>query len=281
MNGLPIGLALAAGTLAVVNPCGFALLPAYASMLVLGDEPPRRAVAIGRALAFAGAMTAGFGMVFGVFGLALSSIAGPIQQRLPWFTVGLGLVLAAGGGWLLVGRSLPGPTIRVGRGPALTRSVLSMTAFGAAYALASLGCTIGPFLVTVVATFRVGSTLDGVAVFAAYAAGMGLVVAVVSVAVALARTSVVSGLRRTGRIVSRLGGLLLVLAGGYVAYYGWYELRLQRGGSTDDPVIEAAAVVQRWLASALDRIGALGAAIALAVLLIAVVALRRFRNADQ
>jgi cytochrome c-type biogenesis protein len=274
MNGLPIGLALAAGTLAVVNPCGFALLPAYASMLVLGDEPPRRAVAIGRALAFAGAMTAGFGIVFGLFGLVLSSIAGPIQERLPWFTVVLGLVLAVAGGWLLAGRSLPGPRIRAGRGSPLTRSVLSMTGFGAAYALASLGCTIGPFLVTVVATFRTGSTLDGVAVFAAYAGGMGLVVAVVSVAVALARTSVVSGLRRTGRIVSRLGGLLLVVAGGYVAYYGWYELRLQRGGSTDDPVIETAAVVQRWLASALDRFGALGAAITLAVLILAVVALR-------
>ncbi|WP_157630647.1 hypothetical protein [Kribbella catacumbae] len=34
--------------------------------------------------------------------------------------------------------------------------------FGLAYALASLGCTIGPFLVNVVATFRTGSTVEGV-----------------------------------------------------------------------------------------------------------------------
>ncbi len=51
MDGIPVGLALAAGTLAVVNPCGFALLPAYASLLVLGDAPrgegPRSAVRSG------------------------------------------------------------------------------------------------------------------------------------------------------------------------------------------------------------------------------------------
>jgi cytochrome c-type biogenesis protein len=276
MDGVPIGLALAAGTLAVVNPCGFALLPAYASVLVLGDEPPRRAAAVGRpprrgaavgrALAFAGAMTTGFVLVFGIFGLALASVAGPIQERLPWFTVVLGLALVAAGGWLAVGRSLPGPRIATRRGPALTRSVASMTFFGVAYALASLGCTIGPFLVTVVATFRTGSAIEGAAVFAAYAAGMGVVVAAVSVAVALARTSMIGALRRAGPLVARLGGLLLIIAGGYVAYYGWYEIRLQRGARTDDPVIQAAGTIQRWLANGLDRIGVIGAAVALAVL---------------
>ena len=279
MDGVPISLALAAGTLAVVNPCGFALLPAYASLLVLGDEPPRRGAAIGRALAFAGAMTAGFVGVFGVFGLLLAPVAGAIQERLPWFTVILGLVLVALGSWLVAGRSIPGPKIATGRGGrALTRSAMSMTLFGAAYALASLGCTIGPFLVTVIATFRTGSVAGGVAVFAAYAIGMGLVVGVVSLAVALAREPVVSALRRSGRLVSRLGGLLLVAAGGYVAYYGWYEIRVLRGGGVDDPVIAAAAWIQRWLATWLDRIGAAGAAVILVILLGIAVALQRSRH---
>jgi cytochrome c-type biogenesis protein len=278
MSGLPIGLALAAGAVAVVNPCGFALLPAYASMLVRGGGSPSLPVAVGRALAFAGAMTLGFGLVFGLFGLALASVAGPIQERLPWFTVVLGLVLAAAGAWLVAGRSLPGPRLGSSRGPALSRSVLSMSLFGAAYALASLGCTIGPFLVTVVATFRTGSTIEGAGVFAAYAAGMGLVVAVVSVSIALARTSVVTMIRRTGRIAARLGGLLLLVAGVYVAYYGWYELRLQRGGDADDPVIGAAAGLQRWLSSAVEWAGVTGFACALAALLILTALVRRLRR---
>jgi cytochrome c-type biogenesis protein len=278
VEGVPIGLALAAGTLAVVNPCGFALLPAYASLLVLGDEPPRRRIMIGRALGFAAAMTCGFVGVFGVFGLLLAPLAGAIQTRLPWFTVVFGLVLAAVGGWLVSGRSLPGPRIASGRGPALTRSFRSMALFGVAYALASLGCTVGPFLVTVVATFRTGSATEGVAVFVAYALGMGLVVGALSLAVALARSSVVSALRRSSRTASRLGGLLLLVAGGYVAYYGWYEIRVLRGGGVGDPVVSAGAVVQRWLASGLDRIGVAGVAAALALLLGIGVAMRASRH---
>jgi cytochrome c-type biogenesis protein len=226
-------------------------------------------------------MTAGFVLVFGVFGLLLASVAGTIQQRLPWFTVVLGLTLAAVGCWLAAGRSLPGVRIPTSRGPALTRSVASMMLFGVAYALASLGCTIGPFLVTVVATFRAGSTVEGVAVFAAYALGMGIVVAVVSLAVALARGSVVSTLRRAGRWVARTGGLLLLVAGAHVAYYGWYELRVLRGGDVNDPVIAAGAGTQRWLASGLDRIGVAGVAIAFVILLGLALLRRSRRTTDQ
>jgi cytochrome c biogenesis protein CcdA len=39
----PLGLAVAAGMLAAVNPCGFALLPAYLSLLISGDGPRGRA----------------------------------------------------------------------------------------------------------------------------------------------------------------------------------------------------------------------------------------------
>ncbi|WP_237519880.1 hypothetical protein [Streptomyces sp. HUCO-GS316] len=48
MADLPLALALGAGMLAAVNPCGFALLPAYLSLLVLGDDSPSRTVAVGR-----------------------------------------------------------------------------------------------------------------------------------------------------------------------------------------------------------------------------------------
>jgi cytochrome c-type biogenesis protein len=136
------------------------------------------------------------------------------------------------------------------------------------YATASLSCTIAPFLATVVASFRAESVAGGVAVFGAYAAGMGLVIVAVSLAVALAQTAVVTWLRRAGRHVPRLGGGLLVAAGAYVAYYGWYEIRVLRGGALDDPVIGAGENVQRWLVTGVDRLGAGGMAVVVAVLLI-------------
>ena len=48
-----------------------------------------------------------------------------------------------------------------------------MTGFGASYAIASLGCTIAPFLAVVVTSFRSGSTAQGLVLFLVYAGGMG------------------------------------------------------------------------------------------------------------
>lgn len=268
MSDVPFLLALAAGMLAAVNPCGFAMLPAYLSLLVLGDDSPSRATAIGRALAATAAMTVGFAAVFGIFGLVIAPVAGQVQQHLPWFTVALGLTLLAVGVWLLAGRDLPVLIPKLRRGPAVTRSAGSMALFGGAYAIASLGCTIGPFLAIVVSAFRTDSTLIGVALFAAYAAGMGLIVGTAALAVALARRGTISKIRRFGGIASRLGGALLAVAGAYVAYYGWYEIRVFRGGSTTDPVIDLAGKVQAWLADAVTRLGVTGGILVFGALLV-------------
>jgi cytochrome c-type biogenesis protein len=264
----PLGLALAAGMLAAVNPCGFALLPAYLAFLISGDTPPGRVAAVRRALTATVAMTAGFAAVFAVFGLAIAPAAGQIQRHLPWVTIGIGLVLVGLGGWLLAGRSLPGLRLGAATGPALSRTVMSMATFGAAYAVASLSCTIGPFLTLVVTSFRAGSGVDGVGLFLAYAAGMGLTVAAAALAVALAQGGVIGRLRRAAPLISRLGGLLLVVAGGYVAYYGWWETRVLAGAGATDPVVDTVGSVQRWLADGLDRVGP--AAVAAVAVLLAV-----------
>ena len=54
-----LALALGAGMVAAINPCGFALLPAYLSLVVLGDGSTSRRAAVGRALALTGALTLG------------------------------------------------------------------------------------------------------------------------------------------------------------------------------------------------------------------------------
>jgi cytochrome c-type biogenesis protein len=243
-----LALALAAGMLAAVNPCGFALLPAYLSVLVIGDDSPGTARAVGRALALTAWMTVGFIAVFGVFGLVISPVASQVQQYLPWFTVAFGLFVAVAGLWLVAGRELP--TLRLGRsgGAALTRSAPAMVGFGASYATASLTCSIAPFLALVVTSFRAGSTAEGALLYVAYGVGMGLLVGIAAVAVALARRGLVTRLRRTGRWVPRVGGLLLLVVGAYVAWYGAWELRVLGGSDPADPVIEAAARIQRTLA---------------------------------
>jgi cytochrome c-type biogenesis protein len=246
--GDTLTLAVAAGMLAAVNPCGFALLPAYLSVLVLGDDAPGPARSVGRALWLTGWMTVGFVAVFGVFGLVVSPVAAQAQQYLPWFTTVFGALVALAGVWLLTGRELPRLQVSRGGGRPVTRRVPAMVGFGMSYAAASLTCSIAPFLAIVVTSFRSGSTAEGVGLFVAYSVGMGLLVGVAAVAVALARRGLVTGLRRTGRWIPRASGLLLVVVGAYVAWYGAWELRVLGGADPADPVIELAARVQRTLA---------------------------------
>ncbi|WP_431917954.1 cytochrome c biogenesis CcdA family protein [Micromonospora wenchangensis] len=277
----PLLLALTAGMLGAVNPCGFAMLPAYLSLLVAGPGDGRGAV--GRALTAAAGLTCGYVVVFGAFGLAVAPLADWLRPRLPWLTVTLGLGLLALGCWLLAGRRLPTPRPSA-RAPRLTRSLPSMALFGMAYALASLSCSIAPFLAIVVTSLQAGSTLRGLALFVAYAIGMGLVVAVAALGVALLRGRVVRGLRGVGAWVPRLSGLVLLVAGGYVAWYGWYEVRLAQGrhDAFGDPVVVGAARVQRMLVTALDTAGPAVLA-GLLVVLLGVAALRhrgRSRTAD-
>ncbi|MFI5838307.1 cytochrome c biogenesis CcdA family protein [Catenuloplanes sp. NPDC051500] len=268
--------ALTAGMLAAFNPCGFAMLPAYLSVLVASeDENGGRWTAAARALTSTLAMTAGFVAVFGTLGIALAPAASWLQPRLPWLTLVSGATLAVLGVLLATGRKLPSlPMLR--RAPALTRSLPSMALFGVAYALASVSCTIAPFLAIV------GASLSGDAVvlFLAYAGGMGLVVGVTALAVALVRTSLLSRVRRAGAVAPRVGGVLLALAGLYVTYYGWYELRVLYDArwAGADPVVEAALGVQESLVSTLEGIGVVPLAIAFGALLVAVLATGLFRR---
>jgi len=247
-----LGLAVAAGLVAAINPCGFALLPVYLTLLVVGEDDPGRTVAVRRALGATAAMTAGFVAVFGVVGLVISPLTSAVYRYVPWFTVVFGVLLMLLAGWLIAGRALPSFGWRPVRGPKVRRTVGSMMLFGAAYALASLSCTVAPFLAIVVSSFRAGSVWTGVGLFVAYAVGMGLLVGVAALAVALTRSTAVSRLRRFGPALARLAGLLLFVAGGYVAYYGWYELR----GDVDDPVVAAAQGLQRLLVQTVERPGA-------------------------
>lgn len=277
MSGLPLAVALTAGMLSAVNPCGFALLPAYLSLLVLGEDSPTRTAAVGRALAATAAMTAGFAVVFGVFGLVVAPVAGGVQEHLPWFTVLFGLLLGATGAWLLTGRRLPSPAPRLSRSPGLRRSLPSMALFGGAYAVASLGCTVAPFLAIVVSTFHAGSTAAGMLLFVAYAAGMGTVAGAAALTVALTRTAALGRMRRAGAAASRVGGVLLLLTGAYTAYYGWYELRTSGGAAVSDPVVDTAGIVHRSLSAAVEGAGAAVIGGVFLGLLAAAVVLRRYR----
>ncbi len=242
----PYALAIAAGMAATVNPCGFALLPAYLSAFLGSEHRAGGANAVARALAVSAALTAGFVVVFGTFGLIIiTPLALSVEDKLPWVTVVIGIGLVALGIALLAGRQ---PTLKI---PKLQRggsdgTLPSMFLFGISYATASLSCTIGPFLAITTTTFRSSSFIAGSAVFLAYALGMGIVIGILTVALSLAKATVVQRFRNALPKINRIAGGLIVIAGLYVAYYGWYEIRVFNG-DTDDPIVDRAIRIQSWL----------------------------------
>jgi cytochrome c biogenesis protein CcdA len=271
VNAELIGLAFAAGMVAAFNPCGFAMLPAYLTLVVQREAgtPTSAAEAVARGVAATLAMALGFLAVFGLFGLLTVSVAATVQRYLPLVTVCVGIVLVALGIWLLTGRELTGLRFgRLGRDGRWAPSARlgSMVGYGVGYAIASLSCTVGPFLAVTGSSLRSASAIGVVAVYAAYAAGLALVVGVLAVAVALASSGTVERMRRILPFVNRISGAIMLGVGLYVAYYGWFELRLFNGGSAQDPVVGAAGRIQRVLAGWVYQHGAAPWLIALAVL---------------
>ena len=277
-----MGLAFAAGLVAALNPCGFAMLPGYLALVVGGEGVDRR-VAVGRALTATAAMAAGFLVVFGGFGVLSVSVATTVQRYLPYATLLIGIVLVALGIWLLAGREITllrglaggarwAPTARLG----------SMLGYGISYAVASLSCTVGPFLAVTAAGLRTGSVARAASVYAAYAGGFALVVGVLAVAAALASSAAVDRMRRIVPYVNRISGALLLGVGAYVGYYGLYEIRLFAGnGNPQDPVIAAAGRVQGAIAGWVHQHGAWPWLASLAVLVIAAVAWRASATAKR
>jgi cytochrome c biogenesis protein CcdA len=284
MNQGLLGLAFGAGLVAALNPCGFALLPAYLT-LVVRAERAGLLTAVGRALVATVAMTLGFLAAFGAFGLLTVTVAATVERYLPYVTIVIGISLVVLGIWLLLGRDLTVLTPRslvVGRGRAPTARLGSMFGYGVGYAVASLSCTIGPFLAVTGATFRGGPLFDGLMIYLAYAAGFGLLVGVLAVAVAFASSALIDRIRRILPYINRISGALLIAVGLYVGYYGLYEVRLfVLNGSPTDPVIAAAGRLQSALAGWVHQHGAWPWALALAVLALGVLAFRSARRARR
>jgi cytochrome c biogenesis protein CcdA len=254
VNSTRLALAFTAGMITTVNPCGFALLPAYLTYFLgldrtgtgLDDDGPTPVV---RALWVSLAVTLGFVTVFGIVGLVWSSISSVVAERLPYVTmvVGVGLVVlgvAVVRGFEPVVRL---PKVQLSREG---RELSSMFLYGVTYAVASLSCSIGVFISIVSTTLDDGDVLTTLATFIVYALGMGAALAVLTVSVALARTGVVTAFRRVLPHVQVISGVLMVLAGIFVTYYAWVEVQELNGAATSGVVRwtrELQSSVQGWI----------------------------------
>ncbi len=188
MSGSTVSFAFVAGTVATVNPCGFALLPAYLARRVGVEDGARpSADAVSRALLVGGVTTAGFMLVFGTIGTAIGLGARELTRALPWAGLAIGVALVLAGAAVLVGGDLrlrlpQLPARRAGGG--LRGDVL----FGIGYGTASLSCTL-PIFLAATGSAVTGSLAGSALSFLAYAAGMGTILTALAIAAALSPTS--------------------------------------------------------------------------------------------
>lgn len=230
MIDAPLALAFTAGLVATVNPCGFAMLPAYLAWFVgieSGENLPPLAARLSRALRVSALLSTTFVVVFGLVGVLVSVGAALITEVVPWLALVVGLGLVVGGvamwrGWKPIVR-LPQPSVG-----ARARGSRHVVMFGVSYAIASLSCTLPVFLAVVAGTIS-SDLASGTAAFVAYGAGMSLVLVAVTVAVALTRGALVQRMRRASRHVDRAAAVLLVIAGVYITFYWAYTLAFPVG----------------------------------------------------
>jgi hypothetical protein len=128
----------------------------------------------------------------------------------------------------------------------------SMFVFGLSYAVASISCALPLFTGAVAGTFRREDLVSSLAVFVAYSLGMTLVLLTLTVSMGMARQSIVRWLRSALPHVTRASGALLIVAGAYLAHYGWYERRVRagqdRGSAVVDVVTGWSDSIARWVA---------------------------------
>ena len=221
MFDIPIAYAFSAGMVATVNPCGFAMLPAYiAYHLGLGDESKSTLSRVSHGTLMGLVATVGFVTLFGSIGLVITAGGRVLIRFFPYWGLGVGIGLILLGLFLLLSRRHLGlmAASRI-QGPRTIKGAHGFFLFGIAYALASLSCTLPIFLVVVGSALAAEGFVSGVVQFISYGLGMGAILISVTLGVVFFKTAVSRGVRYLMPYVEPVGALAMVAAGSYLVYY--------------------------------------------------------------
>lgn len=238
------------GLLAAINPCGFVLLPTYL-LYFLGMEnlrPGAERTSLRRALAVSLSVSAGFISVFILIGAITKWSTNWFTERAPYVSLVIGVLLVVLGAAMIFGYRLPFTTPKLDVGTR-DRSVISMFVFGTAYAVASIGCTIGPFIAVVLGGVSADGLATGIAAIGMYGLGMSLLVTGLTVTLALANTAMLRVLRQGMQWFEYVAGVFVLLTGVYLTYYWYRDIREQY----DDDVVAGAVGWQEALSRFVQR----------------------------
>jgi len=227
VDHLPVGYAFGAGMVSSVNPCGFAMLPAYLSLYLGADEQEfyqeSRLRRVGKAIWVTLSVSAGFILLFGVIGGIISAGGTLLISSMPWIGLIIGVMLTILGIRAFLGHSLSikwlsGIAARIG--DPRNVNLRGFFLFGVAFGAASLSCTLPIFLLVVGGAVSAGDFASGMFQFLSYAMGMGVVLLFLTLGIALFKEGLIlRNIRQVNSYVQPVSALLLVGAGSYIVYY--------------------------------------------------------------
>jgi len=218
-------LSFGSGLLAAVNPCGFVLLPTYLMyFLGVSGRPGTQRATVRRALLVSAALSAGFMTVFVIVGGISRLFTDWLNQNAKYLALLIGVALVILGIAMLFGYRLPFSTPKLETGKR-DQTIASMYIFGLAYAIASIGCTIGPFSATVLGTIDTDGFLQGVVAIALYGIAMSLLITTLTVTLALAQGGLLKSLRTGMKYVETASAVVMILSGLYLSWYWFNDIR--------------------------------------------------------
>ena len=247
------------GVLAAVNPCGFVLLPTYL-IFFLGTREEIDATAtdrIRRALVVSSGVSVGFLGVFLVVGVISRLFTQWIGVNAKYASLLIGLILLIAGLRMIAGWT---PKFAMPQfAGSQNKSFRAMAIYGVAYAVASIGCTIGFLTTAVFGSIALHGFISGVISILLYGLGMALLVTGLTVSLAFAKTGLVTLIKNRLHIIERLGAIFVSLTGFYLISY-WYAAISE---NSSNRFVSKTEHYQTKVASFLQQQGAIPLAIAL------------------
>ena len=260
------------GVLAAVNPCGFVLLPTYLIFFLGTREEPnlKTGERLRRALVVSSGISIGFLAIFFVIGVISRLFTQWIELNAKYASLAIGIVLVIGGARMLTGWT---PKFAVPQlGGVQTKTFRATVVYGVAYAVASIGCTIGFLTTAVFGSIALHGFVSGVLSILLYGLGMAMLVTALTVSLAFAKTGLLTIVKNQLHLIQRLGAIFVTLTGIYLVFYWYAAISETRSASF-------VTRIERWqtrVASFLQQKGAFRLAVVLTIVVaMAVVASRR------
>ena len=247
------------GVMSAVNPCGFVLLPTYLIYYLGMDLQPNatRASTLRRGLLVGSSVSSGFVGLFLIVGVITQSFTTVVRDNSKYLALIVGVGLVVMGAFMLAGWKprLTQANVSIQR----ERTYRNMFLFGIAYAVASIGCTIGFVTSAVFGSIGRHGFVSGVFSIVLYGIGMASLVIALTVALSFAQgAGLVKLLKRSFRFFDRVSASFVFITGLYLSWY-WFR------AITDRPSDAVTQRVESWQTSVvnfLNNVGALRLAIA-------------------